>query len=203
MLTCDFSCGGMPSHELYRQWLDWMERKLKAPVSEVDFRAKTFGWNPHSVRVSAKNGRAYNRLATEDAYFDCFIGTHFSVRDYCLECEFADNHYADIILADFWKYKSISAVEHGNKGLSLLVANSEKGVRAIEAISKDVALTTLELESASYNLVSKVIKPGFIEKRSAFLAECKSNGFVATAGKRNYNWKFRLKYRIKKLLGRT
>lgn len=202
LLTCDFSCGGMPSHKMYREWLDWLKTKLKADVVSVDFRPKTFGWNPHSVNVSAKNGRTYSRLAGEDAYFDCFVGKHISVRDYCLECEFANNHYADIILADFWKHRSISKIENGNKGISLLIANSEKGERAIEAISGQVALTTLELEPAAYNLREKPSKPGFCKERVAFLEECREKGFVTAAGQRRCNRKFRLKYKIKALLGR-
>ncbi len=202
LLTCDFSCGGMPSHKMYRQWLDWLERKLKAPVAGVDFRPKTFGWNPHAVKVSGKNGRVYSCLATEDAYFDCFVSKHISVRDYCLECEFAENHYADIILADFWKHRSVSKVTNGNKGISLVIANSEKGERAIEAISEQVALTVLDLEQASYNLRKKQVAAGFGAKRAAFLDACNRDGFVLAAGHRKYNLKFRLKYKVKKWLGR-
>jgi len=202
LLTCDFSCGGMPSHKMYQQWLEGVEKKLNAPVADVDFRPKTFGWNPHAVRVAGKNGRVYNRLAKEDAYFDCFIGTHASVRDYCLECEFANNHYADIILADFWKHRSISRVDNGNRGISLLLTNSPKGERAIAELSRVVALTVLDLEEASYNLTQKQVTPEFREKRERFLADCNANGFVQAAGPRKFNWKFRLKYKVKKLLGR-
>lgn len=203
LLTCDFSCGGMPSHKMYREWLDGLKTKLEADVIGVDFRPKSFGWNLHSVSVRAKNGRTYSRLAGEDAYFDCFVGKHISVRDYCLECEFANNHYADIILADFWKHRSISKIENGNKGISLLIANSEKGERAIEDMSGQVALTTLELEPAAYNLCEKPSKPGFYKERIAFLDECREKGFVMAAGQRQYNRKFRLKHKIKKLLGRN
>ncbi|MBQ3134214.1 MAG: Coenzyme F420 hydrogenase/dehydrogenase, beta subunit C-terminal domain [Oscillospiraceae bacterium] len=203
LLTCDFSCGGMPSHKMYRQWLDWLAAKLKAPVAGVDFRPKTFGWRSHAVNVRGENGRTYVRLRGEDAYFYCFVEKHISVRDYCLECEFANNHYADIILADFWKHRSISKVANGDKGISLLIANSEKGERAVSAIAGQVALTTLDLESATYNLREKQIKEGFKEARSAFLEDCRSKGFILAAGPRKYNWKFRLKYRIKTLLGRN
>jgi len=203
LLTCDFSCGGMPSHKMYQQWLDWLEGKLKSHVTGVDFRAKTFGWFPVALKVWTEKGKAYNRLVTEDPYFDCFTSTHISVRDYCLECEFANNHYADIILADLWKYKSISKVDNRNKGISLLITNSEKGERAIAAISKQMALTTLELESASYNLKDKPVKPGFMNVRRDFLEKCEAVGFVSAAGKRNHDWKVRLKYKIKKLLGRV
>ena len=203
LLTCDFSCGGMPSHGMYRQWLDQLEGKLKAPVSGVDFRPKTFGWSPHAIKVTGQNGRTYSRLAGEDAYFDCFIGKHISVRDYCLDCEFANNHCADIILADFWKYKTVSKVDNRNKGISLLITNSEKGERAVAAISGQVGLTMLESERATYNLKDKPARPEIRNARREFLARCEAVGFVSAAGKRKYNWKFRLKYRIKKLLGRV
>lgn len=202
LLTCDFSCGGMPSHKLYQQWLAWVEKKLKAPVAGVDFRPKTFGWNPHAVKVHGKNGRVYCRLFTEDSFFDCFVSKHLTIRDYCLECGFANNHFSDIILADFWKHKSISNVSNGNKGISLLIANTEKGERAIAAISGQVALTTLTLENASYNLNGKSVDAEFRKERDEFLRRCESSGFIAAAGPRKRNCKFRIKHSIKKLLGR-
>lgn len=203
LITCDFSCGGMPSHKLYQEWLEHITCKLKDLVVSVDFRPKTFGWFPHAIKVQASNGKRYDRLATEDPYFNCFVGRHITVRDYCLACEFADNHYADIVLADFWKYKSVSKVNNKNRGISLLIANSEKGKRTIEALSKQVALTILELEQASYNLKSKQTSAEFLEKRKTFLQACETRGFINTAGKLPYDYKTRLKYKVKKILGRV
>ena len=203
LITCDFSCGGMPSHKLYQEWLSYLNEKLKASVCSVDFRPKTYGWSPHAIKVQAENGRTYSRLAKEDPYLDCFIGEHISVRDYCLECEFANNHYADIILADFWKYKSISKVDNRNKGISLVLTNSGKGERVISSLSKQVALTELDMEKASYNLTVKRFGTDFLARRRSFLQECRMNGFMSAQEKRKYRLEFRLKYKLKKLLERV
>lgn len=204
LITCDFSCGGMPSHKLYQQWLAGIENKFSAKANEVNFRPKTFGWNNHAVKVCMENGREYNKWAVEDPYFDCFIGTHYSVRDYCLECQFASNHYADIILADLWKYKTISKIENRNKGISLVITNSLKGESIVQELSKRVALTVLDTEKASYNLVRKTYSNDFLTKRKAFLERCRNIGFwkALQGKKRKKAIKLKVKYLIKKLLGR-
>ena len=104
-----------------------------------------------------------------------------SVRDNCLTCTFAENHYADITLADYWKYKTDSKVTNGNKGISLVLTNSLKGEQLIEAIRKKVALTVLDTTKASYNFKNKTYSEAFLKKREAFLQQCKEDGFAAVA----------------------
>lgn len=204
LLTCDFSCGGMPSHELYTQWLDGIRKNLGADICEVNFRPKTYGWSSYAVKIRAKNNKEYSKLALEDGYFKCFIGNHISVRDYCLHCNFANNHYADIVLADFWKHKSISNIRNENKGISLVISNSAKGDAAILGLARQCALTVLDLEQASYNLVPKSRSGAFIEQRKAFLEKCQEVGFATATRGMNLRGgvAFRVKYAIKKLLGR-
>ena len=108
LLTCDFSCGGMPSHTMYKEYLSHIEKKLKSPIASVDFRPKVYGWQLHTVKITAKNGKKYIKPAIQDPYFHSFVISHVSTRDYCHQCEFAENHYSDIILADFWKFRSAS-----------------------------------------------------------------------------------------------
>lgn len=204
LLTCDFSCGGMPSHKLYNEYLDMVEKILKSPVSEVNFRPKTYGWQCHAIKIKGENGKVYSRPAMADPYFDAFISKHLTIRDYCLECEFADNHYADIILADFWKYRTISKIRNYN-GISLIIANSEKGVKAVEALSEQMALTVLDVEKASYNLRGKCFSEKEREARIEFLNRCERDGFAVAVkdNKLRNAMVFRLKFAAKKLLGRV
>ena len=206
LLTCDFSCGGMPSHKFYEEYLDYISvNKLKAEIETVNFRPKLYGWRTHSIEIKAKNKKAYRSFAIADPYFCAFIGDHTSVRDYCYECKFADNHASDIILADFWLVKKISRVKDDNSGLSLVISNSPKGENALQNIDGQLMRTILDLEKASYNLVQKSYDADFIEQRKEFLQECKKHGFIKTAKKkkRASNFILKWKYRIKKLLGRA
>ncbi|MBR5569911.1 MAG: Coenzyme F420 hydrogenase/dehydrogenase, beta subunit C-terminal domain [Oscillospiraceae bacterium] len=198
LITCDFSCGGMPSHKLFEQYLDNIECKLGSPIKEVNFRPKTYGWMQYAIRIESQNGKVYNRLSKEDPFLNSFIYSRDIMRDYCYECEFANNHYADITLADFWKFKQLSNVRNGDRGISLLITNSQRGERMVRSLCKKMAITNLDLQSASYNMVRKTLDPKRMQARAEFLEECQQKGFKEATKTRKYPrmWKFRLKYHL-------
>lgn len=183
LITCDFSCEGMASHKTYAEYLQNIESKFKAPICNVNFRAKLYGWSRHSIKIDAQNGKQYKNFAMADPYFYSFIGTAMNIRDYCTECEFPENHYADIILADFWAYSRLSKVKNDDTGLSLVISNSLKGEEILAAISNQVIFTKLDLEKASYNMKNKMYSTDFLQKREAFIENCRTKGFLNTMKK--------------------
>ena len=205
LLTCDFSCGGMPSYVFYEEYLTDIEKKLAGKICEINFRPKTYGWNNYAIRIKAENGREYNNFAASDPYFYCFVGNHSSVRDYCYECNFANNHYADIILADFWLIKKASNIKDDDSGVSLIITNSPKGEKIIQAVKNKLTLTLLDKDKATYNLAKKQVNSEFLINRKNFIDTCKEKGFIKASKKLKLNSKFKLKlkYRIKKFLGRV
>lgn len=206
LITCDFSCGGVPSHKIFADYLSEIEKKLKSKVCNVNFRPKTYGWQHHAIKIETQNGKIYNKVAISDPYFDCFIGNNrlSTVREYCLNCEFANNHYSDIILADFWKYQYASNIERNNSGISLIISNSTKGDEIIQLIKSNSALTRLDIDLASYNLVNKTPSAEIVVRRAQFLDSVKEKGtsFVLKRIKLRSSVKFKIKYVIKKVIGR-
>ena len=195
LITCDFSCEGMASHQTYHEYLDYIEKKLKSKIKSVDFRAKLFGWSRHSIRITGENGKQYKNFAFSDPYFYSFIGKCTNLKEYCLSCDFANNHYADIILADFWGYKRISKIKNDDTGLSLVITNSKKGEDLIKKISPQATLTVLDLQKASYNMKERKPSDEFLQKRSAFFEECRKDGFIKTMKKVKMPSKSKLKFR--------
>ena len=206
LITCDFSCGGFPSHNIYSEYLTSIEKKLSGEICEVNFRPKVYGWTNHAIKICTTNGRRYIKHYASDPFFTCFIGSsrYSSVREYCMTCNFANNHYSDIILADLWSFETISKIRNKNKGISLIITNSEKGESVIRSISKKVALTVLNIDEATYNLKEKKIPDEFINKRSDFLTLIEEKGvlFAMDGVKLQNPLKFKVKYAIKKLIGR-
>lgn len=202
LITCDFSCGGLPSHKMYQEYLSNVKKKLKAKsISEVNFRPKIFGWETHAIKIKA-NSKVYKKWAFADEYFSCFLKQRLSIRDYCYECSFSNNHYSDIILADLWKYKSISKIKNDNKGISLVITNSTKGEEIINKVKKLISLTVLDIEKASYNLVERNLNEKLFIEHKEFVVRCKEKGFINAM--RKYKLKnsllFNLKYYAKKFL---
>lgn len=169
LITCDFACGGLPSHTLFSQYIDFLEKKYNSEVSSVNFRPKDWGWSRHSVRVTFKNGKQYKKLAILDPYFYSFVYGRTTIRENCLNCKFSNNHYSDIILADLWKWSSVSPLKNNDTGISLLLANSEKGKAILELLKKEQNFVELDLYEASYNCCNRESPDqSYLDKRTKF-----------------------------------
>lgn len=161
LITCDFACGGVPSHMIYHNYLSELEKKYGSRIISVDFRPKTHGWKRYSFRIRFENGKEYIRLGTEDPYLRSFLYGKFTVRDYCLDCKFSVQHASDISIADFWLFEKLSDLKHDN-GISLVLCNTQKGKNILDSIGESYVFSKLDLEKASYNN-----KPRSSEKRKS------------------------------------
>lgn len=202
LLVCDFSCGGLPSHQMYHQYLCELEKRFSSKVASVDFRPKNFGWENHSIYIRFENGKEYTRLATLDPYYKGFLNS-FSKRDYCYDCDFADNHSADIILADFWLFKRLSDMDNHDRGLSLILTNSEKGERVMQELAPSLVLQTLPLEKAAYNIKNGHLSQAEKERHAHFVKVVCNEGFISAMNKEmpftlRKDWKQLAKQLLKK-----
>ena len=203
LLTADFICGGFSSHKAYEEHICSIEKKLGSKIKDVNFRAKLYGWTvDYSISIKAENGRKYNRLAFADPYFYAYLKKQYTIRDYCRECAMGANHYADIIIADYWSCARTSRVENDETGLTLVITNSPKGEEAVKRISKNVAITELCLEKASDAVHGKNFTSEQNEQAKQFVEKCRQEGFVSASKQFNLvsNRTFNFKYSVRKLL---
>lgn len=180
LITCDFACGGLPSHKIYEDYVSWMEKKSHSEISHIDFRPKTYGWRRYAVRAQFRNGREYNRLGVEDPFVRSFLYGKYNVRDYCLKCKFSDHHVSDITIADFWLFKELSNFDDSQNGISLLLCNTSKGENAVSSIKDDYLLRELDVKTASYN--NKIVNTSEenFKKHEEFLTMYQDKGLYYT-----------------------
>lgn len=181
LITCDFACGGVPSHVLYQGYVRSLEEKYRSPVKAVNFRPKTYGWSIHGIRVDFENGRRYTMPSLLDPFFCGFTLKHVNTRDYCYTCRFAEQHAADISLADFWRYDTLVGGKNDEKGLSLILANTQKGCDIIAAVSDRCALTEMNVGDASYNVKMRVYSKEYMQTREKYLGVCRTHGLEKAA----------------------
>lgn len=169
LFTCDFACGGLPSHLIYRQWLQNLKNRYSAEVITVNFRPKIYGWETHGITVHFSNRKAYRSPAYLDPYFSAFIHKQYSIREYCTKCQFSDNHYSDLILADFWLHKKFPLQNSKSCGISLVLVNSEKGQQLLNACQESVSMEELPLPNAKYNIKPRITAARNLAERAQFL----------------------------------
>lgn len=181
LYTCDFACGGLSSHIIYQDHLRSLEERYNSKVKSVNFRSKKYGWSIYSLSIHFGNGKKYEVPGVLDPYLCGFLKEHVNVRDYCYECKFAAHHVSDLILADFWKFKEIVGQKHDNTGISLVIANSEKGQYLLNQVMSALALSEVALDQAGYNLHSPDYPLSLMELRKKYLEEFEQSGILQAA----------------------
>lgn len=183
LYTCDFVCGGAASPGFLKEHLQVLEKKFGAPVKRVNFRDKKYGWKRMVLTVEFENGRKYSKLGYFDSYFSGFILGAVK-RSNCYTCAFADNHFSDLTIADYWGYVK-AGVPYDEKGISMLVINTEKGIALKQELEERMDLTQMGLERTRYTICPRVLNVQKYTDRNAFFAEAQTVGFERAA-KRSY-----------------
>ena len=96
----------------------------------LDFRPKDRGWTGKNIALRTRT-RTRTRPFYADTFYYGFITKNAFLRNSCYHCEFRQNHVADITVADFWQYSKVAGLKNDEKGISLIIANTEKGRKLI------------------------------------------------------------------------
>lgn len=154
LLVVDFTCGATVAQPYLTEYLESREREYRSPLIRMSFRDKDYGWGQYCMKLEFENGKIYRKTAMSDPYFFCFLRSSMQ-RLSCHSCLFAHAHESDIVLADFWKCDYFDVDRNDRKGISLVLAMSEKGVQALEEIREYMYMENLDVQEASYNLKNR------------------------------------------------
>lgn len=194
----DIVCHAVPSPYIWRDYLSILEKKYKGKVVTVDFRDKTFGWaHKHVEKYVFDNGKEINRETFIKLFYD-----NLDIRHSCSNCHYTNlNRPSDITLADFWGFERIvPEMNDDNKGLSLVLVNSNKGKALFDKISDVVKWKSVPLEEC---LQPNLCHPTMCsnEKRDAFIKDYIAYGMKYVACKySDWGLFYSLKKNIKKLI---
>lgn len=174
LLTVDFVCHGVPSSMLFREHLNTILRGEK--LSGIDFRPKDTRWGDLFLCVTTTKTAKIPYVL--DPYY---YGFEFNtiLRQSCYQCAFRQNHISDITIADFWRYREIDPKLNDGKGLSLIIANTEKGLHTVHSL-RNFALFEMENRFSEYIYAPKDYSKG-LKIREAFYRLYPECGFEKAA----------------------
>ena len=156
LITIDLLCHGGPTPGSFKKYMDDVHKKKK--VSYVGFRDKdVFKWEINSTGMTVKyqNGKEYRKSKGKDPFYRAFTRA-FTVRPHCQTCNYAAlPRQGDITLGDFWGVVRYNPDFNDDKGTSLILVNSEKGMSVMEKIRSELKL----LEPVPLDLVMKLGQP--------------------------------------------
>lgn len=134
LIIVDFLCRGVNSPKVYRKYLNSLEKRFGGRVVYVKAKNKELGWRSLARKVVFDNGETYYGVGMKDAFRR---GYHTNVycRPSCYECQYKGfPRMSDITLADYWGIEKVDPNLDNNIGTSMIILNSDKGIRYFEKI---------------------------------------------------------------------
>ena len=133
LLCVDIVCHGVPSPKVWKEYLYWQEKKHKSKIVKVDFRnKKDYGWRAHKETLICENGKS-----VDSTVFTTLFYGHGILRPSCYECPYKSvMHPGDITIADYWGIEKAAPEFDDNKGVSLVLVNSEMGALILNSVKK-------------------------------------------------------------------
>ncbi len=175
LITMDFVCHGVPAPNVWEHYKTLLEKRYNSSITNINFRDKSLGWKIFSLRVELENGNVYCCTFGNDPYIKAFLA-NMDLRNSCYSCKFKNTrHKSDITVADYWGIDKIAPEIDDDKGLSLLLVNTEKGNALLDVIKNNLTLTKTDVEKAfPYNPC--IIKPALKHNFSQYFLRNYSKG---------------------------
>ena len=172
----DFICRSINSPLAYREYIKELEQEYDSEVAKVHMKNKKTGWRSLALQVLFENGKESHRDRNKDWWMQGFLKHDLYTRDSCYDCAYRTlpRVTADITFGDFWGIVGESEYDMF-RGISVLMLNSEKGIRLFEEIKPNLYYKEKELADVLPGNVALKNSPKKTEKSDFFfeyLKEC-------------------------------
>ena len=139
LLAVEVVCHGAPSPKVFRDYISTIPS-----VKQICFKDKSTGWKKYSVRIETEGGTSRRQLMRDNPYMQGFLKDLY-LRPSCHACPARDGKSgADIILGDFWGVGNYYPEFDDDKGVSLVIVNSEKGEKYFGELDVEKIETSCE-----------------------------------------------------------
>lgn len=187
LISVDFLCHGVPSPGVWRKYLK--EASVSFPmtneskslssafpnqcskITDIDFRNKQqFGWKNFCLTITGLSDGMENVLLSDkhknNPFMKGFLGDLY-LRPSCYNCKCKNGaSHSDLTIADFWGISSVMPDFDDDRGVSLVLVNTDKGRNVLESCDLEIRSSTLD-DARRFNggFKEEVIVPS---KRGAF-----------------------------------
>ena len=193
LFLVDIVCHGVPGPFIWKDYLSYLEKKHGSEICYVNFRDKEkFGWRAHKETFKFVKGG-------DKMSFTFLFYKHIMFRHSCGACKYTNlQRPSDVTIADFWGWeKTDSQINADDKGVSLVLLNTEKGQKLFDAVKERMNIIPAELENC---LQPNLKHPCAIHpKRMQFENDYKRKGFEYIYKKYGEEG---LRYKVRLFLGK-
>lgn len=187
LILADIICHGVPSQHLFNMYLNSIHDKTGGVVSDFSFRVKDNKHkHAHGFSYTLTKDDAQTKVNGVYPYSDYYnaFKNYLTFREGCYNCKYATLERAsDITLADFWGIEKYKFSGNTDRGVSMVITNTEVG----DYLFKKIADKTVHKEfpvqygvDSNYSLTKKTKMP---TKYYDIFASLEEYGYQKTADK--------------------
>lgn len=134
LYTVDIICHSVASPKVWKKFVDWRSQGKK--VDSVDFRDKeSFGWAAHKETLTVEG----EKMSSD--YFAGIYANNYINSLCCHNCYYKSlNRAGDITIGDYWHINEQKSSFNDNKGVSLVIVNTDKGRALFEKCSDSICV---------------------------------------------------------------
>lgn len=137
LLTVDLLCHGTPSPKVWKDYVNFLEKKNQARMISYTFRDKEKGWIGYHIKAEYDNGNNECESSEELTFLKIF-SMDVALRPSCYNCPYAcRKRCGDITIGDYWGIHQLDEKFADNKGISLVVPNSSVGKNLVSSICEN------------------------------------------------------------------
>ena len=197
LVLCDIVCHGTSSPKIWHEHINSLAKRENSTVKAYDFRSKIYGWRNHTEKVVYENGKNDYKSMLSQMHKKIYNSrnAHRPACHHCIYTSFL--RYSDITIADFWNIEKTIPDFYDDKGASLVLVNTIKGVEVFNQIKEMILYL---LSSANDCVQPQLIKPTEASNdRDRFWNDYYSKGYNYII-KEYFNYGFfrQIKVKIKK-----
>lgn len=179
----DFICHGVPSPQVFADYINKLERKNRSRIVAYKFRNKDKGWSQTGLQLGTfykyQDGTEVRKYpAFCDKYMNAFLDD-IVLRPSCYECCFKSlpKVYADFTIGDFWGVDKINPELNDKKGTSLILVNTPKGKKFWDEVSEGFEYKEVDLEKAIRKNPTLLKSAKRLSRRDKFFADYQDKGY--------------------------
>lgn len=137
LITIDLICHGVPSNKSFKDYIAVLQKKNGVQIESFNFRDKRYGWGINGTAFTSDN-KNVKALCTSSSYL-YYFSHGLTYRENCYKCKYASkNRPSDITIGDYWGIEKEHSellnkkVIDESKGVSVVIANTQKGIDLVE-----------------------------------------------------------------------
>lgn len=200
LYVCDIICHGTPSPKMWKEYIKFIEEKYRDKVSIVKFRDKKKSWRLPNIEIDMKI-KSYVKEWGKDYYHE-LVFEHYIIRPSCHNCKYTNFHRkSDITIGDFWGIEECKEHMDDDKGISLVLVNTNKGKQLFDEISDNIIYersNVIECMQPNLKEPSKANR-----RREEFWSDYYKKGFIYILKKyQHYGVRNKIKRLIKRILNK-